>query len=319
MTKIKEYIQLEDKVKYFKYGDSRIIFNVDDIFQKLEEFESTKDFIFRGCSEAKYKIYNSAQRHYITNELFRQVSPAEISNHYNSFISNLIDECKRWNSETAKKMLINNKVSEDNSLAYLSYMQHYGVPSPLLDFTFDPYIALFFAIDNLNYVPSDNEIDNYFSIYYTYQNAIIFESWKMVFKNSILNDKSGNIPYSEVSKNPMQLLLPDDEAYQIINNTNIINQKGLFFYNNDPFIPLEETYHNFAEDTKNHFGEAKFNKSLMLDKFVNCFNIHKSLIPYILDILKSKGITKDFIYPDTYKMKNAIIHNATKKILVTKK
>ncbi len=57
----------------------------------------------------------------------------------------------------------------------------------------------------------------------------------------------------------------------------------------------------------------------MLDKFVNCFNIHKSLIPYILDILKSKGITKDYIYPDVYKMKNDIIHNATKNILVTKK
>ncbi len=176
MTKLKEYIQLADKIKYFKNGDSRIIFNVDDIFQKLEEFESTKDFIFRGCSEAKYKIYNSAQRHYITNELFRQVSPADISNHYDSFLLNLINECKSWNGETVKKLLINSNVHEDNSLAYLSYMQHYGVPSPLLDFTFDPYIALFFAIDNLNYVPSDNEIDNYFSIYYTYQNATIFES-----------------------------------------------------------------------------------------------------------------------------------------------
>ncbi len=59
----------------------------------------------------------------------------------------------------------------------------------------------------------------------------------MVFEGKILNDKSSKIPYSEVSKNPMQLLLPDNEAYQIINNTNIINQKGLFF------ITMIHSYH----------------------------------------------------------------------------
>lgn len=319
MAKLTEYLQIADKAKYFTNGDIRIVLNVDDIFQKLDEYKATGDFIFRGCSEAKFKIYNSAQRHYITNELFKQVPSAEISNHYDAFISNLIEECKSWNNGTVKNLLINNKVHEDNSLAYLSYMQHYGVPSPFLDFTYDPYIALFFAIDNLNYTPSENEIDNYFSIYYTYQNATIFETWKWVFDEKTPELKSGNIQYSEVNKNSMHILLPDNEAYQIINNTNIINQKGLFFYNNNPFKPLEETYFEFAEYTKNHLGEAKFNEMLMHETFANCFNIHKSLIPYILDILKSKGITKDFIYPDTYKMKNTIIHNATKKILVTKK
>jgi hypothetical protein len=319
MTKLSEYIQLADKAKYFKNGEITIVLNIDDIFKKLDEFKATGDFIFRGCSEAKYKIYNSAQIYYITNELFKQVPSAQIPSHYAKFISSLIDECKSWNNETVKSLLKNNKVDEDNSFAYLSYMRHYEVPSPFIDFTYDPYIALFFAIDNLNSKPSDNEIDNYFSIYYTYQNATIFDMWKWLFEKMSPSIDSGKIPYSEVTENLMLLLLPNNEAYQILNNTNIINQQGLFFYNSDPLKPLEEKYFDFVVEIKNQIGESKFNNLLMHETFANCYNIHKSLIPYIDDFLKSKGITKDFIYPDTYNMKNTIIHNATKKILVTKK
>jgi hypothetical protein len=254
MSKLSEYSKFADKTTFFINGDLRVTKNIEGIFEKLEECKATGDFIFRGCSEAKYKIYNSAQRHYITNELFRQVPKKDMPSHYNLFISNLIEECKVWNSQTVKNLFNANKVNEENSLAYLSYMQHYGIPSPFLDFTYDPYIALFFAIDNISFNPSDIEIDNYFSIYYTYQNATIFESWKLVFKNQIPSLNSGVIPYSEVNKNEMHILLPDTEAYQIINNTNIINQKGLFFYNNDPIKPLEEKYLDFALMAKNHLG-----------------------------------------------------------------
>ena len=319
MAKLTEYTQLADKAKYFRNGDAPIVLNVDGIFDKLEEFKATGDFVFRGSSEAKHKLYNSAQRHYINNELFKHVPKADMSNHYDAFITSLIDECKNWNNGTVKNLLINNKIHEENSLAYLSYMQHYGVPSPFLDFTFDPYIALFFALDNFSNHPSNSEIDNYFSIYYTYHNNTIFESWKWVFDEKTPNLVSGDIPYSNVSKHQMHILLPNDEAYQIINNTNIINQKGLFFYNNNPYKPLEDAYYDDAVSIKSHLGTKKFNELLIHDEFGGCYNIHKSLAPYILDILKSKGITKDFIYPDIYKMKNTIIYNATNKILSTKK
>jgi hypothetical protein len=319
MATLSEYSQLADKGKYFTNGDTPIIVNVDKILEKLEEFEATGDFIFRGCSEAKYKIYNSAQRHYIINELFKHVPSNDISNHYNSFITELIEECKFWNNATVKNLLIQNKVHEENSLAYLSYMQHYGVPSPFLDFTFDPYIALFFAIEDVSYYPSNVEIDNFFSVYSTYQNATIFEGWQGVFNQKTPNLKEGKIPYADVNKHSMHILLPDNEAYQIINNSNIINQKGLFFYSNHPFKPIEETYYDFALEIKSQLGEQKFKDLLMHEQFANCFNIHKSLIPYLKDILKSKGITKEFIYPDSYKMKNDVVHYATKKILTTKK
>ena len=319
MAQLPEYNELAEKAKYFRNGDMRIAYNIDGIFTKLEEFYATGDFIFRCCSEAKYKLYNSAQRYYITNEIYKQVSSNDIPAHYDNFISDLIVECKGWNNETVKKLLIKNKIHEENSLAYLSYMQHFGALSPLLDFTFDPYIALFFAVDNISYTPSDNEIDNYFSIYYTYQNATIFEAWKSTFNITAPNLSQGNIPYSDVNQNVMHILLPDNEGYQILNNTNIINQRGLFFYNNSPLQPLEEKYFEFADLVKQNLGQKMFDHLLMHEQFANCFNIHKSLVPYIKDVLAAKGITKEYIYPDVYKMKTAILHNATVKALRTKK
>ncbi|WP_284461762.1 FRG domain-containing protein, partial [Chryseobacterium sp.] len=88
--------------------------------------------------------------------------------------SNLISATKKWNNEVVKKLLINSGIDENNDLAYLSYMQHFGVPTPFLDYTNNPYVALFFAIDGINFTPSDNEIDNYFSLYFTYKTNTAF-------------------------------------------------------------------------------------------------------------------------------------------------
>jgi FRG domain len=319
MSKLTEYKDIAEKAKYFHNGDIKIVINVDSIFEKLDELQSTGDFIFRGSNEAKYKMYNSAQRHYITHELFKQIKPENIPEHYNHFVGTLIDECKGWNNSTVKNLLKASGIDDENSLAYLSYMQHFGVPTPFLDFTFNPYLSLFFAIDGISYTPSNDEIDNYFSIYYTYQNATIFEGWKHVFNTNGQNLDKGKITYDEVNKNNMHILLPDTESYKILNNTNIINQQGLFFYNNSPFKPLEESYLEFASFTKGHLGEAKFKEMLMEETLANCFNIHKSLIPYIKEKLKEKGITNDFVYPDTHKMKIEALKNATIKSLVTKK
>lgn len=319
MAKLTEYANISEKAKYFQQGDIRIVLNVDDIFEKLDTFQANGDFIFRGCSQAKYKLYNSAQRQYINSELYIQVKEDQRSSHYDHFVNSLIEDCKNWNQGTVRKLLNAAGIHEENALAYLSYMQHFGVPTPFLDFTFNPYMAMFFAIDGVTYTASDNEIDNYFSIYYTYQNAVLFESWKHVFNTQGQNLKNGKITYEEVNKNSMHILLPTDEPYKILNNTNIINQQGLFFYNNHPFKPLEENFYDFASAMKKHFGKEKFNAMYMHDTFANCLNIHKSLIPYIKEKLKAKGITQEFVYPDPYKMKNDAIHSASIASLITRK
>ncbi|RIH66194.1 FRG domain-containing protein [Mariniphaga sediminis] len=294
--KLQEYSTLDEKEEFFINGKTKISVNITSIFKKLKEFETEgTNFIFRGCGEAKYRMYNSAQRVYITQELHKQVPPDSISEHYNKFVSESIQSCKQWNDGVVKRLLEDSGINENNSLAYLSYMQHYGVPTPFLDFTYNPYVALYIAIDDISFTPSENEIDNYFSLYYTYTDATAFKMWENVFDNRF---NSQEIPYEQVAENEMSIILPSSEIYKVINNVNIINQKGLFLYNNHPWYPLEHQYKEFAAYVKKEMGEEKWDMLLLHDTIAGCFNIHKSLIPAIKKQLKSEGIDKKYVYPD---------------------
>jgi hypothetical protein len=294
--KLEQYDTLEEKKFFFKDGDTKIDFNIDFLFKNIDRLQSVGDgFIYRGCGEAKYKLYNSAQRIYMNQELHKQVPSDHIREHYRHFISNLISETKKWNNEVVKKLLISSGIDENNDLAYLSYMQHFGVPTPLLDYTYNPYVALFFAIDNLNFYPSNNEIDNYFSLYYTYKQNTAFHSWQIVFDDNI---KKKDISYETIDLNCMSIILPEKDLYRIFNSANIINQEGLFFYNNHPWYPLERTYKEDTDKTRTEIGKDRFTELMILDTVSGCFNIHKSLIPAIKRKLNEMGINSNYIYPD---------------------
>lgn len=150
--RLREYKDLGSKKDLYIYGDIRVEINFDLFITTLEEMASSNRFLFRGMPEAKYKLYNSAQRLLITKELYKISGSSDaqkLEAFYISLINKLIEELKTWNGGTVSKLLDLMSINDDNSLAYLSFMQHYGLPSPLLDFTDDPFIALFFATEEL--------------------------------------------------------------------------------------------------------------------------------------------------------------------------
>lgn len=63
-------------------------------------------------------------------------------------------------------------------------MQHYGIPTRLLDFTTSPYVALYFAIENL--IPNDNGSLSIYAIDYT---QLINKSCEHVKESTDLIDK----------------------------------------------------------------------------------------------------------------------------------
>lgn len=147
----------------------------------------------------------------------------------------------------------------------LAKMQHFGIPTRLLDITENPYIALFFACSS--------NFDDYGEVrIYTTDNKNIRnyndKELDEEIKNLLLNNKT------LTNKNCILL-----GKYS---NKRIQNQKGLFIFCSD--ISKESSVEDLEYKTKE-------NKKIV-------FVINKKVKKQILDELETLGITEEFVYPD---------------------
>lgn len=336
--RLKEYNSFENKDIWFH--NRHTINNTEDLGQFLESIDSlnVEPNIFRGINNAKYKLFNSAQRIWITHELNKKFET------YTSFLESFIDAFKNENVVIEKFFKKFNIPLEEIPL--LAYMQHYGAPTPLLDFTRDLNVALYFAVDGIDHQPGEG-IENYFSIY------LMKEIEELSFNKKFVEavDKLDNVNLGNLGKRQKEmevfvtkmkeemlgrsLMLENFNNYaperisesEIVNvnyytesNLNILNQQGLFVINTLAYTPLEEAfviYKALMVSKKEKAvvsrdeGELNLSKSadFLIEKlnfpminYFTCFDIHKSYKERILSYLKSKGIDSDYIYPDPKKM-----------------
>lgn len=108
-----------------------------------------RGWIYRGhsisCANAKeekdpkknYKLITSVHR--FLNDHFAQIRST-------SKLPREADHIRRFQS-TAKGFL-HSYPNDDDVISWLGLMQHFGYPTRLLDFTFNPAIALYFALEN---------------------------------------------------------------------------------------------------------------------------------------------------------------------------
>jgi|GEM_PF-1308725 FRG domain len=157
------YKSLEEKKEHFShYRKINTVEELEKEMRKLEEDQTSllafsTELVFRGVKEAKYKLYTSAQRDWITNEW------EKLGISFVDFIDRQLYNLKK------DKVLMRYFESIDiavNDLLLLSFLQHYGAPAPLLDFTYNILISLFFAATGTE--PNKqgfDDIENYLSVY----------------------------------------------------------------------------------------------------------------------------------------------------------
>lgn len=105
--------------------------SVEDLIKYLNELPN--NYVYRGHANAEWLLESSLERVIgvgwsgDTAKLFEEYS-------LNEFMSKF----HLYDSEN---------IQPTSKLAWLSLMQHYGVPTRLLDFTASPYVALYFALE----------------------------------------------------------------------------------------------------------------------------------------------------------------------------
>lgn len=289
------YESFEEKSEVFKENfkiDSEE--EVDSIVSMYSSQE--KDFLYRGINTATYKLYSSSQVQWMLSDAISKKT--NIEDYYNFIIDSI--ELTREN-DRVKQYIKDNGIS-DNDLFILAMMQHYGMPSPVLDFSHSIFGALYFAWDKCNRTLSDTQtqLSDYISLYvinkridwvnYSVQNVMRNSAEQLndmlqkdkLFTAGMVDTKDVEkeflkLPYSKFKdwnfvavednpENPVKISIPAlkfDCEYQIINDR-IISQQGMFIANNTLDKPLVELMNDWCKE-----------------KYFVCYNIHKKLLDYI--------------------------------------
>lgn len=289
------YESFEEKSEVFKENfkiDSEE--EVDSIVSMYSSQE--KDFLYRGINTATYKLYSSSQVQWMLSDAISKKT--NIEDYYNFIMDSI--ELTREN-DRVKQYIKDNGIS-DNDLFILALMQHYGMPSPVLDFSHSIFGALYFAWDKCDRTLSDTQtqLSDYISLYVINKKIDWVNcSVQNVMRNSAeqLNDMlqkdklftAGMVDTKDVEKeflklpylkfkdwnfvavednpeNPVKISIPAlkfDCEYQIINDR-IISQQGMFIANNTLDKPLVELMNDWCKE-----------------KYFVCYNIHKKLLDYI--------------------------------------
>lgn len=326
------YETLEEKGQFFNKVKNDIDWRIEtkDKFEEFYRYISSKSYIYRGVSEAKYRLFTSVQRAFIENRI--NIKSKDIISFINDEIQNFKKNdliVKYWNS-------LNVPITD---FLCLSFLQHYGAPTTFLDFTHDLDIALYFATENINYnMLANSDIDKYFSIYWFDRTNSKDE---LV---DVLTSYQNSYNYGHKLLKDHISMYPNDE----IDTSNLTNpDKYLSWYNSDNmgeglctfhlgFIDIYNSCFKDNNDEQNNISKLKMvhlnnfikiinlnivaqkgcfihyiynnNPFMPLEDYIHtnklenisiyCVNIHKSLVPYIKNKITSKNITKDNIYPD---------------------
>ncbi|KLU27189.1 hypothetical protein EOS_05755 [Caballeronia mineralivorans PML1(12)] len=116
----------------------------NELIQKLNSFEN--QFVFRGQANAVWGLQSSLER--VVGEKW---SPEQATKFEEFSLEQFRSKFHLYDKENTQPT---------SKLAWLSIMQHYGVPTRLLDFSESPYVALYFALEGYSH-QSQNDLAIY--------------------------------------------------------------------------------------------------------------------------------------------------------------
>jgi len=324
-TQLSYYETLLQKSIFYEQINIETAKEFDEVFYK---YADSQNILFRGLNEAKYRLYSSLQREWINSKLYEKHTS------YKFFLERLVNNVRIQQGNALTKYLDKIGIDPENDLAVLSFLQHYGCPTPLLDWTYNFSNALFFAIQNLNTQPPNWEIEKYFCVYYLEEEFFEDYSMQKLFKIGLKKQKEDfaidfkaalkkrGFPeeliekaYSEEElselffrvhgKNLMtymtkvEKLLKAPMAYYSDDKTHINLRYSL---NNNMNIVNQQGVFTWNASPTKPIEQIPFERAEQLGRdkvlFSKCININKELSSHVEMRIAKRGVTKEFIYPN---------------------
>ena len=282
-------------------------------------FKSDSKWVFRGHASSNWRLTNTLERQY--KSLFQESFDEKIKCMKNAksalrkyysrsdgFVINKLEIIEKRLIDGFKKNIGEDCAQDSSMVKYMALMQHYGLPTRLLDFSRSPSIALFFALCN------QGEEDRGSNRVVWAINTRPIEAWIKPYKIEMQARKECEESEIElkiadelVSKatSPTRLKYRWYPIYMEGNNLRMIAQKGLFMMSLHP----GHMEHDLAETLGYEYNPYE-TKCIRYTDFEQMSDDEKARLtvmsiefPISADsqaksILKTKGISWEKMFPD---------------------
>ena len=235
-----------------------------DLLERLRK-SAQKPLWFRGCGKSSHKLLPSLYRHKAVNKISDFIELEK------QLLVRFRQRSKPFHSRSLKE-----------DWEALFFMQHYGVPTRLLDWTENPFIAFYFAVMDAPYETGKKDKLKFPNT------AVVWildpTEWNLraVDEGSILTPDDTEIrayrpchDHRMINKHPVAI-------YGSHNSPRIVAQRGVFVIFGAELMPMEKTYEkeNFPTDC--------------LVKVI----LKRRLLAEMRTSILDHGITESVVFPD---------------------
>lgn len=225
---------------------------------------------FRGCGDSRYTLTPSIHRHPLIKDGKELIE---------------LEQKIIYRFKQRAIPFLEKPINLENQWELIFFMQHFGSPTRLLDWSENPYIALYFALTSANYQRTGRKIEynSDASVWFLDPNLWNREVLKDVgYDDGIISLESPHIKSYEPFMEPSLMKEKPIAIYGTHNSKRIVAQRGVFTIFGKGTKPMEQIF----ED------ETFPDKSLL--KVV----IPKNNIESVLKSLIAIGITDSVVFPD---------------------